>query len=93
MITNDGKRVLSKYLLNQIPTYATHIAIGCGATPLDSDDAMPTGLEDKKVLDFEMLRVPITSRGFIESSEGTKIALTAELPTENRYEITEVGLW
>jgi hypothetical protein len=40
-----------------------------------------------------MLRVPITSRGFIESSEGTKIALTAELPTENRYEITEVGLW
>lgn len=93
MITNDGKRVLSKYLLGQIPAFATHIAVGCGANPLDADDTMPTGIADKKVLDFEMLRVPISSRGFIDDVGGTKIAFTAELPTENRYEITEIGLW
>lgn len=93
MITNGGKRVISKYLLGQVPTYATHIAIGCGATPLDSDDTFPSGLENKEVLDFEMIRVPITSKGFVDDVDGTKIAFTAELPTPNRYEITEVGLW
>lgn len=93
MITDDGKKVLSKYLLGQIPAFATHIAIGCGATPLDADDALPSGLDLKEVLDFEMLRVPISSKGFIDDVDGTKISFTAELPTENRYEITEVGLW
>lgn len=93
MITNGGKRVLSKYLLGQVPAYATHIAIGCGANALGPADSFPSGLEDKEVLDFEMLRIPVTSKGFIDDVDGTKIAFTAELPTENRYEITEVGLW
>jgi hypothetical protein len=93
MITNDGKKILSKYFLGQIPAFATHISIGCGADPLDANDPMPTGIDDKSVLDFEMLRVPISSRGFIDDVNGTKIAFTAELPTENRYEITEIGLW
>lgn len=93
MITNGGKRVLSKYLLGQVPAYATHIAIGCGATPLDSDDSFPSGLAEKEVLDFEMIRLPITSKGFVDDVDGTKIAFTAELPSANRYEITEVGLW
>lgn len=94
MITNDGKEVLSKYLLGQTPTYATHIAIGCGSAPLSSNDSIVySDYSDKKTLDFEMLRIPISSRGFVEDDGITKIALTAELPTENRYEITEVGLW
>jgi hypothetical protein len=93
MITDGGKEVLSKYLLGQAPAYATHIAIGCGATPLDGNDPMPTGLNSKQTLDFEMLRIPISSRGFVEEGGQTKISLTAEIPTENRYEITEVGLW
>ena len=93
MITNSGKDILSKYLLGQVSSYATHIAIGCGAKPLDANDPMPSGLENKQALDFEMLRVPISSRGFVNENGVSKIALTAELPTENRYEITEVGLW
>jgi hypothetical protein len=93
MITNDGKEVLSKYLLGQAPAYATHIAIGCGAKPLESGDPMPEGSENKSVLDFETLRVPISSRGFVQDGENLKISLTAELPTENRYEISEIGLW
>ena len=93
MITNDGKEVLSKFLLGQAPSYATHISVGCGATPLDSDDALPLDMATKQVMDFEMLRVPISSRGFVEEDGAIKLSLTAQLPTENRYEITEVGLW
>lgn len=92
MITEDGKRVLSKYILGQAPAYATHIAIGCGAEPLDTTDSLPD-VSTKKTLDFEMIRVPISSRGFVEENNETKISLIAELPSENRYEITEVGLW
>lgn len=92
MITEDGKRVLSKYILGQAPAYATHIAIGCGAEPLLTTDSLPD-VSLKETLDFEMLRVPISSRGFVEEGGETKISLIAELPSENRYEITEVGLW
>jgi hypothetical protein len=91
MITNDGKEVLSKYLLGQAPAYATHISIGCGSSPVSLTASVD--VSEKQVMDFEMLRIPISSRGFIEENEVTKISFTAEIPTENRYEITEVGLW
>jgi hypothetical protein len=170
MITNDGKEIISKYLLGQVPEYATHLAIGCGATPLDSNDPIPNSAYSSKRMDFEMTRVPISSKGFVDDSvtyivthkqlvsnvgtittsvnhdvvvgetiivsgvdaslDGqftvdsvtantivydaigsdispavalsptgsvlvprTKMSLTAELPTDNRYEITEVGIW
>lgn len=93
MITDAGKTVIAKYLLGQTNSYATHIAIGCGQTPLSPTDSMPLNLNEKKILDFEMARIPITSRGFVKENGETKISLTAELPTENRYEITEIGLW
>lgn len=95
MITNNGKELVSKYLIGQAPAYASHIAIGCGAKPLDANDTPPSNatLQAKEVLDFEMTRVPIVSRGFVDDAGTTKIVLTAELPAETRYEITEVGLW
>ncbi len=172
MITNDGKEIISKYLIGQVPTFATHLAIGCGATPLDVTDSIPNTVYGKKRLDFEMTRVPISSKGFVDDSETfivtnkaltsnvatlttsvahnivvgetvvisgvdstfngqyqvtstnaptnttfsyskvatnvtsaavtpngaavvsrTKVSLTAELPTDNRYDITEVGIW
>lgn len=46
-----------------------------------------------QVLDFEMFRVPITSRGYINDSGVNKVVLTAELPTEERYEISEVSVY
>jgi hypothetical protein len=177
MITNNGKDLISKYLLGQVPTYATHISIGCGATPLGVNDAMPNDIYGKEQMEFEMTRVPISSKGFVDNSvtylinqkyvvsnlvtlttstyhdivagetviisgvdveldgqyrvnsivlDGssnkvgftydkvttltinpavavspmgscivarTKLSLTAELPTENRYEISEIGVW
>ena len=97
MITNVGKNLLAKYLIGQAPAYATHIAIGCGATPKSIDhepdsDEIESILE-KKSLDFEMFRVPISSRGYVNEDGDSKIVLTAELPTVERYEITEIGVY
>jgi len=92
MITNTGKSIIGKYLLGQAPAYASYIAIGCGAQPLDTTD--PYGdYSTKDNLDFEMFRVPISSRGFVNDAGTEKIVLTAELPTEERYEISEIGLY
>jgi hypothetical protein len=94
MITNIGKNILAKYLVGQTPSYASHIAVGCGPKPLVSDNTttMPD-YSNKSSLEFEMFRVPIISRGFVDEGGVSKVVLTAELPTQERYEITEVGLF
>lgn len=48
---------------------------------------------NKKTLDFEMFRVPITSRGYVNDNGVNKVVLTAQLPTEERYEISEIGVY
>jgi hypothetical protein len=92
MITDTGKNIIGKYLLGQAPAYASYIAVGCGPQPLGSGDPYED-YSAKQNLDFEMFRVPISSRGFVTENNITKLVLTAELPTEERYEITEVGLY
>ena len=92
MITNTGKNIIGKYLLGQAPAYASFIAVGCGAKPLATVDAFGD-YTSKENLDLEMFRVPISSRGFVNEGGISKIVLTAELPTEERYEITEVGIY
>ncbi len=92
MITNIGKNLLAKYLVGQTQSYASHIAVGCGPAPVASDGVF-ADYSQKKSLDFEMFRVPIISRGFVNEDGVDKVVLTAELPTEERYEITEVGVF
>ena len=92
MITNTGKNIIAKYLLGQAPSFASYIAIGGGSKPLLSTD--PYGdYSSYKNLDFEMFRVPISSRGFVNEDGLSKLVLTAELPTEERYEISEIGIF
>ena len=93
MITNIGKNLLAKYLVGQTQSYASHIAVGCGANPVASDGGNFGDYSLKNSLDFEMFRVPIISRGFVNEGGIDKVVLTAELPTEERYEITEVGVF
>lgn len=94
MITNIGKNLLSKYLIGQIPSYASYIAIGCGQKPLSTQDEFDVESYSKKTaLEFEMFRVPIVSRGYINENGSSKIIFTAELPTTERYEISEVGVF
>jgi len=92
MITNTGKNIIGKYLLGQAPAFASYIAVGCGKQPFTTGETLDD-YSDKENLDFEMFRVPISSRGYVQENGMNKIVLTAELPTEERYEITEVGLY
>jgi hypothetical protein len=98
MITNTGKGILAKYLIGQAPAYASYIAVGCGPQALNSEEPgfTPEQIAEysaKNALDFEMFRVPIISRGYVNEGGNVKLVLTAELPTEERYEITEVGVF
>jgi hypothetical protein len=92
MITNTGKNIIAKYLIGQAPAYASYIAVGCGAAPTPTDGVFDD-YSNKTELDFEMFRSPIVSRGYVTEDGISKIVLTAELPTEERYEISEVGVY
>lgn len=94
MITNTGKNILAKYLIGQAPAYASYVAIGCGSKPLGTGETLLAGAyAGKNRLDFEMFRVPIISRGYVNEGGVDKIVFTAELPSEERYEISEVGVF
>jgi hypothetical protein len=97
MITNVGKNILAKYLVGQTTSYASHIAIGCGTNPVASDHTFSPAellaMKNRESLEFEMIRMPIVSRGFVDEDGISKVVLTAELPTQERYEITEVGIF
>ena len=93
MITNTGRNILSKYLVGQSSSYASHIAIGCGVKPIIVGDTFGD-YSNKQDLDFEMVRVPIISRGYVYDDDGKpNIVFTAEIPGDQRYEISEVGVF
>jgi hypothetical protein len=92
VITNKGKDIIAKYLIGITPAYASYMAFGCGAQPLTTGE--PYGeYSTKEALDFEMFRVPISSRGYVEENGVNKIVFTSVLPTTERYEITEIGIF
>jgi len=92
MITNKGKNIIAKYLVGQAPAYASFLAFGCGPKPLDTEESFED-YSNKKALDFEMFRSPIVSRGYVTEGGVSKVVFTAELPSEERYEISEVGVY
>lgn len=105
MITTDGKNIIAKYLLNQAPEFASHLAIGVGGHTLPtasvpySASVSPQFSASSKSLDFEAYRVPILSKGLIKEldpetdQEIEKIVFKAELPADQRFNITEIGLF
>jgi hypothetical protein len=98
MITTNGKNIVAKYLLNQAPEFASHIAIGVGgqAYPTSSSATFSASVQS---LEFEVGRVPILSKGLLKEFDQQaneyveKIVFKAELPIEQRYKITELGLY
>ena len=97
MITNTGKNILAKYLVGQAPAYASYISFGCGKQPKEAGDSFTLQEIDeyaaKQNMEFEMFRAPIISRGYVNDGDTTQVVFTAEIPTEERYEITEVGVF
>jgi hypothetical protein len=91
-ITTDGKQIIAKYLLGQAPSFASHIAAGVGARPVNTGEE-PTISPSIQSLDFEAFRVPIAAKGFIKEGGVEKIVFKAEMPTSQRYLISEVGLY
>lgn len=83
MITSKGKSIIAKFLISETDSYASYIAIGGGATPIES--STPFSNEDrlnsysKTEMDLEMLRVPITSKGFIVENDSIEISAIAYL--------------
>ena len=94
MITNTGKEIVAKYLLGTAPAFASYMAFGSGPQPLGSADSHSFNTyAQKELLDFEMFRVPISSRGYVYEDGVNKLVFTAELPSQERYEITEIGIY
>jgi len=97
MITTNGKNLVAKYLLNQAPEFASHIAIGVGGQAI-STSSSATFSASVQSLEFEVARVPILSKGLLKENDNQgspveKIVFKAELPIEQRYEITEIGIY
>lgn len=92
MITNKGRQIVAKYVLGQAPSFASYIAAGCGPRPL-LNSASVSIPATRQSLDFEMFRVPIISKGFIKEGNVEKLVFKAEMPTDQRYLITELGVF
>lgn len=92
MITTNGKNIVAKYLLNQAPEFASHIAIGVGGQAYPTSSSATFSVEADS-LEFEVARVPILSKGLLKEDGQEKIVFKAELPIEQRYQITELGLY
>jgi hypothetical protein len=93
LITNTGKDILAKYLVGQAQAYASYIAIGVGGRPRAFGQSN-LDFSTQESLEFEALRSPITSRGLVYDDQGKpNIVFVAELPSEQRYGITEIGVY
>lgn len=93
MITNKGRNILAKYLIGQAPAYASYLAMGVGANPLGPTDSLGN-YASQGSLEFEALRIPITSRGYVYDENGVaNIVFAGELPSNQRYLFTEIGVY
>ena len=93
MITNKGRNILAKYLIGQAPAYASYLAMGVGANPLGPADSLGN-YASQGSLEFEALRIPITSKGYVYDENGVaNIVFAGELPSNQRYLFTEIGVY
>jgi hypothetical protein len=93
LITNTGKNIIGKYLLGQAPSYASYIALGTGRRPINNSTAFGD-YRDQTEMEFEALRVPITSRGYVVDELGnSQLVFSADIPGDQRYEFTEIGIF
>lgn len=87
MITNKGQVLLTKYLIGQAPSYASYIAVGSGPIPYTSETVVSPAEASKQRLkqnlDFEMFRVPITSRGYLTEESGSATITAATVSGSN----------
>jgi len=61
--------------------------------PLSPSPKVILDFSNKKSLDLEMFRIPITTKNSFVENGLSKIMFSADLPTTNRYEISEIGIF
>ncbi len=94
LTSGTGEFVSQQETLVTAISSSTNFTITPGPTVNLLDATLSIEIDPRKeALDFEMFRVPISSRGYVNDDGVNKIVLTAQLPTEERYEITEVGVY
>jgi hypothetical protein len=75
-------------------SYTTAVtAFAQEAIPSTGTAFVSKNYSNKTSLDLEMFRAPIISKGYVIENGISKIVLTADLPTDERYEITEIGIF
>lgn len=93
MITDKGRNILAKYLIGQAPAYASFIALGIGPKPRETTDPSED-FSSQTEMEFEALRIPISSKGYVYDELGNaNVVFSGELPSEQRYEFTEIGIF
>jgi hypothetical protein len=93
LITDKGRNILAKYLIGQAPSYASFIALGIGPKPRFVTDPSDD-FSQQTEMGFEALRIPISSRGYVYDDFGNaNVVFSGELPSEQRYEFSEIGLF
>lgn len=92
MITNKGKGLIARSLAGQMASPFSYIAMGVGPQPTVVQ-AEPASFKNKTSLDFEAFRVPVSGASLVYEGGLTKVALTATLPSAQRYEFSEVGIY
>ena len=109
MITETGKNILAKYMVGQSPAYASYISFGCGPRALSSSEeatvdpkieVMGFEMFRAPIISRGYVTQNLTDEeGVIQLDENeepikySEVVLTAQMPTDERYEITEVGVW
>lgn len=92
MITNKGKGLIARSLAGQMASPFSYIAMGVGPEPTVVQ-AESASLKTKTMMDFEAFRIPVSGASLIYEGGLTKIALTGTLPSAQRFEFSEVGIF
>jgi hypothetical protein len=102
-ITGVSSIIDSTYTITAIPSndsfsflrvYESNIYDGVNPDSFLAIASVNIDNSNKKSLDFEMFRVPIISRSSKTNDAGaTTISMLAELPSQNIYNISEIGLY
>lgn len=107
-VTGLGSQFDGTFTITSVDTDEFSYTTETGSVSVLSQDTLVgyayPNFKNKTRLDFETVRVPIISRGYVTEELPTedefgnkekvsKIVLTAELPTADRYEISEIGVF
>lgn len=89
MITDSGTKLIGKYLAGTINSPFEYLALGCGPTP-EVDWTEDTTITR---LGMETVRVPVLETSYVESGVDSYLSLSGIVPSELRYEFSEVGVY